>query len=197
MITVVGIDPGLAATGVGIVRGAGSHVDSYSFGNIHTSKHLPLPDRLDRIFSRVMAALQDERPDLLVVEDVFSLEKYPASGIILGKVSGVILLASCRVNVPVVEISVREVKQVLTGNGSATKLQLESAVRHFLNLSEAIRPSHAADAMALALIGLLRYDHMIGQQDMGFSGSSKRNSMSRKMFRTMGLCGKELQGKRV
>ncbi len=94
-------------------------------------------------------------------EDVFSLDKYPASGIILGKVSGVILLTGCQFDVPVIEIPVREAKQVLTGNGNASKAQLEKSVREFLNLSAPIRPSHAADAMALALIGLLRSEHML------------------------------------
>lgn len=92
----------------------------------------------------------------MVVEDVFSLEKYPKSGITLGKVTGAILLAGCQMKMPVVEIPVREAKKVLTGNGKASKVQLERAVRHFLNTNQPIKPHHASDAMALALIGLFR-----------------------------------------
>lgn len=156
MIKVIGIDPGLAATGVGIVRGAGLKVDGYAFGSISTSQQKPLPNRLERIFSKLLQVLQHERPDLMVVEDVFSLEKYPQSGITLGKVCGVILLAGSQAGIPVTEVPVREAKKVLTGNGSASKTQLEQAVRRVLNLSAPIRPYHASDAMGLALIGLYR-----------------------------------------
>ncbi len=92
----------------------------------------------------------------MVVEDVFSLEKYPKSGITLGKVTGAILLAGCEVKIPVIEIPVREAKKVLTGSGRASKVQLERAVRHFLNTDKPIKPHHASDALALALIGLFR-----------------------------------------
>jgi crossover junction endodeoxyribonuclease RuvC len=165
MIKVVGIDPGLAATGIGIVHGDGTRIDSFSCSTIYTDKNLTLPHRLNRIFFKTLTALQNDRPDLLIVEDVFSLEKYPTSGILLGKVSGIILLAGCQMDIPVVEIPVREAKQVLTGNGNATKAQLEIAVRHFLNLTTAIRPSHAADALALALIGFLRYENTRWQEE--------------------------------
>jgi crossover junction endodeoxyribonuclease RuvC len=159
MITVIGIDPGLSATGIGIVRGAGTVVESFSFGSIQTSKNLPLPSRLNQIFSNLLRVLNDEKPDLMVVEDVFSIEKFPNAGITLGKVTGVVLLAGYRQEIPVVEISVRESKQVLTGNGNATKPQLERAVRDLLNLTTPIRPFHASDAMGLALVGLFRHHH--------------------------------------
>ena len=97
----------------------------------------------------------------MVVEDVFSVDKFPNAGIALGKVTGVILLAGCRMEVPVIEVPVRESKQVLTGNGNATKMQLEKAVRSLLNLATPIRPYHASDAMGLALIGLYRYQDQI------------------------------------
>lgn len=158
MIKVIGVDPGLSATGVGIVRGIDLKVDGFSFGSIHTSKNLPLPNRLDQIFSNLLKVLKDEKPDLMVVEDVFSTEKFPNAGITLGKVTGVILLAGCRMEIPVIEVPVRESKQVLTGNGNATKMQLEKAVRRLLNLTTPIRPYHASDALGLALLGLFRYN---------------------------------------
>jgi len=125
MIKIIGIDPGLSATGVGIVRGMGLKIDGFSFGSINTSKNISLPSRLDQIFSNLILVLKDEKPDLMLVEDVFSVEKFPKAGITLGKVTGVVLLAGCRVDVPVAEVSVREAKQVLTGNGNASKMQLE------------------------------------------------------------------------
>ena len=158
MIKVIGIDPGLSATGVGIVRGMGLKIDGFSFDSINTSKNISLPSRLDQIFSSLLLVLKDEKPDLMVVEDVFSVEKFPKAGITLGKVTGVVLLAGCRVDVTVAEVSVREAKQVLTGNGNASKMQLEKAVRRLLNLTKPIRPYHASDAMGLAILGLFRYN---------------------------------------
>ena len=157
MIRIIGIDPGLASTGFGIVRGSGSRVDSHAFGSIRTSAATSLPGRLHHIFSSLHSVLTQEKHDLMVVEDVFSLQRYPKSGISLGQVTGVVLLAAYQAGVPHVAIPVREAKKVLTGNGGASKIQLEKSVRHFLHLSKPITPHHASDAVALALIGLLRY----------------------------------------
>ncbi len=152
----MGIDPGLAATGIGIVAGQGVAVAGYSFGCIRTSKSTRLPQRLDHIFSRLMQVFTAEAPDLVVVEDVFSLKEYPKSGISLGQVSGVVLLAAARTGLSAVQVPVREAKQALTGNGNASKAQLEAAVRRLLGYPSPIRPSHSADALGLAIIGLYR-----------------------------------------
>lgn len=161
MVKIIGIDPGLADTGVGIVSGHGSRIDSYSFGCIHTSRNTSLPGRLGKIFSTLLQLLQSEKPDLMVIEDVYSLNRYPKSGILLGQVTGIIQLAGFHAAVPSVEVSVRETKQILTGNGNAAKHQLEKAVRHRLNHKAQIKPVHASDAAGLALIGLYRYqDHI-------------------------------------
>jgi crossover junction endodeoxyribonuclease RuvC len=157
MIKILGIDPGLAATGIGIVRGSGLKVHGYAYGSISTSKSMPAASRLERIYSRVSRVLADEKPDLMVLEDVFSLEKYPMSGIVLGKVCGVLLLAATQSGVPLAEMPVRQAKQILTGNGNASKEQLERAVRSALSAPAPIRPFHASDALGLALIGLFRH----------------------------------------
>ncbi len=156
MAKIIGIDPGLAATGIGIVAGSARNITGFAYGSIRTSKRMELSHRLDLIFTRILKILETEKPDLMVVEDIFSLKEYPKSGITLGKVAGVILLAGCRSETPSAEISVREAKQVLTGNGNAGKAQLERSVRHRLGVPEPIEPDHASDALALALIGLYR-----------------------------------------
>jgi crossover junction endodeoxyribonuclease RuvC len=158
MTKIIGIDPGLSATGVGIVKGVGLKIGDFSFGSINTPKNMSLPNRLEQIFSNILVVLKDEKPDLMIVEDVFSAAKFPKAGIILGKVSGVVLLAGCQAGIPVTEIPVREAKQILTGNGNASKKQLEKAVRHLLNIKTPIKPYHASDAMGLALLGLFRYE---------------------------------------
>lgn len=162
MIKTIGIDPGLAGTGVGIVKGSGVKVNSFSYSSISTSKTDSLPNRLDRIYSTLLQILEQQQPDCMVVEAAFSLSKYPKSAITLGKVTGVILLASHQADVPVSEVSVRETKQILTGNGNADKQQLEKAIRRLLNMDRPIKPYHASDALGLALIGLFRFRHIEG-----------------------------------
>ncbi|WP_319404638.1 crossover junction endodeoxyribonuclease RuvC [uncultured Desulfosarcina sp.] len=157
MIKVIGIDPGLADTGIGIVRGIGLKVHGYAYGTISTSKEEPTACRLEHIYTKISRVLADEKPDLMVLEDVFSLEKYPKSGIVLGKVCGVVLLAGTQSGVPLIEVPVRQAKQILTGNGKASKLQLERSVRSTLCAPMPIRPFHASDALGLALIGLFRH----------------------------------------
>jgi crossover junction endodeoxyribonuclease RuvC len=156
-IKIIGIDPGLAATGIGVVTGDGRKVADFAYGVIRTHQKATTPARLENIYSRIHELLAVEKPDLIVVEDVFSLDRYPRSGITLGKVSGVILLAAHHVRTDIIEIPVREAKQILTGNGNADKDQLEKAVRRTLGSPNAIRPSHASDALGLALIGMFRY----------------------------------------
>ena len=158
MIKVIGIDPGLADTGIGIVRGSGLHVHGYAYGTVTTSKAEPAACRLEQIYTKISHVLADEKPDLMVLEDVFSLENYPRSGIVLGKVCGVVLLAGTQAGVPLTEVPVRQAKQILTGNGKASKEQLERAVRGALCAPTPIRPFHASDALGLALIGLFRHN---------------------------------------
>ncbi|MFA5903835.1 MAG: crossover junction endodeoxyribonuclease RuvC [Desulfobacula sp.] len=157
MVKVVGIDPGLAGTGIGIVQGDQRDILGYSFGSIATKTKDPIHFRLHEIYSKILNFLSEQKPDIVFIEDIYSLEKYPESGIMLGKVSGVILLAVYKAGLNMEEIPVREVKKIISGNGSADKYQMERAVRNQLNHAQPIRPFHASDALGLALTGYYRY----------------------------------------
>ncbi|MFO7753940.1 MAG: crossover junction endodeoxyribonuclease RuvC [Desulfobacteraceae bacterium] len=161
MIRVVGIDPGLAGTGVGVVTGNGANVTGYAFGSIQTEKNQPVCRRLDTIYSKVTDFIIGQSPDLVIIEDIYSLEKYPGSGIMLGKVSGVLLLASYRSGAAVAEVAAKEAKKVVSASGNADKYQVERSVRHILHHGEKIRPFHASDALALALAGFFRYESYV------------------------------------
>lgn len=156
-IKVIGIDPGLAATGVGVISGRGPDVHDYAYGVIKTDARATTGKRLDKIYLSLRDLFAEQMPDVIVVEDIFSLEKYPQSGILLGKVCGAVMLAAQHMGLDVKEIAVREAKQILTANGNASKAQLEKAVRRTLGRAEQIRPYHSSDALGLALIGLFRY----------------------------------------
>ena len=161
MIKVVGIDPGLAGTGIGVVQGDSKDILGYSFGSISTDSNDPIHLRLNVIYTKITEFLCEQKPDHVVIEDIYSLEKYPGSGIMLGKVSGVLLLAAYKAGLNVEEIAVREVKKIISGNGRADKHQMERAVRHLLGHNEPIRPFHASDALGLALTGYYRCKRML------------------------------------
>ncbi|MBT3387505.1 MAG: crossover junction endodeoxyribonuclease RuvC [Desulfobacula sp.] len=157
LIKIVGIDPGLAGTGIGVIEGNRLEICKYSFGSIATDAKDTIPYRLHRIYSKTLALLCEVKPDVVVIEDIYSLDKYPKSGIMLGKVSGVLLLAAYKAGLNVEEIPVKEAKKIVSGNGSADKFQMERAVRNLLNHSDSIRPFHASDALGLAITGYYRY----------------------------------------
>ncbi len=157
MVKIAGIDPGLAGTGVGVIHGDGVKVSGYSFGSIKTEKKDSIGLRLNIIYSKITEFLKEQTPDLVVIEDIFSLVKYPGSGISLAKVSGVLILASFKTGIEIEEIAVREVKKIISGSGSADKYQVEESVRAILGHDKPIRPFHASDALALALCGYYRF----------------------------------------
>jgi len=157
MIKVVGIDPGLAGTGIGVIEGNSREITGYSFGSISTDAKDPIHFRLHTIYSKILDFLCEQQPGRVVIEDIYSLEKYPGSGIMLGKVSGVLLVAAYKAGLDVEEIPAREVKKIISGNGSADKYQMERSVRNLLKHGEPIRPFHASDALGLAITGYYRY----------------------------------------
>lgn len=157
VIKIVGIDPGLAGTGIGVIEGNRQQICGYSFGSIATDAKDTIPYRLHRIYSKTLELLCEVKPDVVIIEDIYSLDKYPKSGIMLGKVSGVLLVAAYKAGLNIEEIPVREVKKIVSGNGSADKFQMERAVRNLLNHDDPIRPFHASDALGLAITGYYRY----------------------------------------
>lgn len=152
----LGIDPGLAATGYAVIGTLGQAGDLCAWGAIKTSSAQSTPHRLQHIYLGIVDLLVAWQPDILVLEDVFVLDKYPNAAVQLGEVRGVIYLAAQQHGVEVVAFRPTEVKSCLTGNGRASKEQVGSAVRRMLHSKDAIKPDHASDAAALALMALSR-----------------------------------------
>jgi crossover junction endodeoxyribonuclease RuvC len=153
---VIGIDPGLAMTGFGVVENLARGGRACEWGAIRTEPDRPTPLRLKIIYDQLSVLLQNWRPDLLVLEAVFVLKQFPKAAIQLGEVRGVICLAAQEVEIPVLEIKPTEVKSALTGSGRADKEQMKKAIQRILRIEDALRSSHAGDALALALTGLSR-----------------------------------------
>jgi len=150
-VLVLGIDPGTAVTGYGVVRRrGGGGVSLVECGVIRTSQREPLPQRIREIFEGVDALLVRHRPYAVSVEDVFQ-GKNARSALTLGHARGAILLAASLRGVPIAEYAPRQVKKAVVGTGSATKEQVAFMVKQQLRLSEAPAPADAADGVAAAL----------------------------------------------
>lgn len=151
---VVGIDPGLTATGYGIVERIGNRVTPLGWGVIRSGSG-SMAERLDKIYEKIVTVLGEQFPDLVGVEDIFT-GCNPRSGLKLGHARGVILLAAARGGFSVKEYPSATVKQAVVGNGRASKQQVSYMVRKLLNLKDEILPEDAADALAVALCCLIR-----------------------------------------
>ncbi len=155
-VKAIGVDPGLAMTGFGIVEALSRGGKACDWGTIRTESDHPLAFRLKVIYDGIKQLVKRWNPELLVIEDVFVLQQFPKAAIRLGEVRGVICLAAQELNLPVVEVKPTEVKSALTGSGRADKKQMERAIRQLLKIEGTIGSSHAGDALALALTGLSR-----------------------------------------
>jgi crossover junction endodeoxyribonuclease RuvC len=159
LIKAIGIDPGLAMTGFGVVEALPHGGKACDWGAIRTESDCPVPLRLKTIYHRLKGLLEKWQPNLVVIEEVFVLKQFPKAAIRLGEVRGVIYLAAQEMDIPVIEVKPTEVKSALTGSGRADKEQMKKAVRQILRIENPLSSSHAGDALALALTGLSRNEN--------------------------------------
>jgi crossover junction endodeoxyribonuclease RuvC len=152
----LGLDPGLAATGFAVIGSLKQRGDLCDWGAITTRPGTPPEKRLYEIYCAVRELIVQWRPDVIAVEDVYVLSKYPNAAIQLGEVKGAIAIAAAEAHIEYLQVKPTEIKRSLTGNGRATKEQVHRAVQQSLGLTHAISPDHASDAAALALIALSR-----------------------------------------
>jgi crossover junction endodeoxyribonuclease RuvC len=148
MIT-LGIDPGTARLGFGLVR-SGDEPEALDFGVIETSPGTSMQDRLSGIFDAVSALIAQHRPDIMAVEQLF-FARNVTTAIAVGQARGVVLLAAARAGLPVAEYSPSSVKQAIVGYGKADKGQMQEMVRVILGLASPPTPDDAADALAVAI----------------------------------------------
>jgi crossover junction endodeoxyribonuclease RuvC len=150
-VLVLGIDPGTAVTGYGVVaRRGGGAVSLVECGVIRTSAGRPLAERIKEIYLEIDVLLDRHRPFAVSVENVFQ-GKNVRSALTLGHARGAILLAAALRDVVIAEYAPREIKKAVVGTGNATKDQVAFMVKHQLRLKEAPAPADAADGVAAAL----------------------------------------------
>ncbi len=150
--TILGLDPGLADTGFGVVGREGSLVDYRVCGSIKTKAKTNFSKRLLEIYREVSNLLEEYQPDLVVIEKLF-FAKNTKTAIDVGQARGVILLAVAEHKIDLVELTPLQVKQAIASSGQASKRQVGLMVKNFLHLSAVPKPDDAADALAIAIAG--------------------------------------------
>ncbi len=150
---VLGLDPGTATTGYGVVEGDSDQFHMVEYGAILTSAKLAMPERLRLIYLQLTDLLARSQVSAVSVEKLF-FNKNVTTALSVGQARGVALLAAANAEVPVFEYTPLEVKQALVGYGRATKDQIQQMTRMILNLDHTPHPDDAADALAIAICHL-------------------------------------------
>jgi crossover junction endodeoxyribonuclease RuvC len=150
LVIVLGIDPGTANTGYGVVVSRGSTLAALDGGVIQTRPGAPLERRLADIHTRVSDLIKEHRPVALAVEDLY-FGRNVQTAIAVGQARGVVLMSAGLHGVPCFSYTPQVVKQAVCGSGSAGKDQVQRMVGALLSLPEPPQPDHAADALAVAI----------------------------------------------
>ncbi len=147
---ILGIDPGLANTGYGLIKKNQGSISLVDFGCIRTSKGMAFSRRLSVIYNEVSIIIDRYHPKCVSIEGLF-FYKNAKSALLVGQAKGVVLLSAVHQNVPIFEYTPLEVKKAIVGYGSGTKDQIQKMVRLILKLEKKPEPGHAADALAVAI----------------------------------------------
>ena len=150
---VLGIDPGTAATGYGVIERTNGTLRAVDHGCLETRPSLPMPDRLRAIHGLVAELIDTHDPAVMAVERLY-FSRNAQTALAVGQARGVILLAAAEREVPVIEATPNEVKRAVAGYGAAEKGQVARMVQLIAGMAELPQPDDAADALAIAIWGV-------------------------------------------
>ncbi len=147
---IIGIDPGYAITGFGVVDYEGNHFKLVDAGAIETKAGVPFPIRLEKIYDDMMLLIEKYKPDAISIEELFFITNTTtAIGVAQGR--GAVLIAAAKTSTPIYEYTPLQVKQAVVGYGRAEKKQVQMMVQRILNLTKIPKLDDTTDAMALAM----------------------------------------------
>ena len=161
---IVGIDPGLNITGYGVVDFSGREMAIVEAGAIRTNAKASLAERIEQIHRDLGELLVELKPDAAAVEKLYAHYKHPRTAILMAHARGVVLLTCRQAGVAVMDLAATQIKKSLTGNGHASKLQVQRAIQSTCGLKSLPEPPDVADALAIALCG---GKHMTGAGPAG------------------------------
>lgn len=157
---ILGIDPGYAILGYGIIDMKGNHFSVCSYGAITTDASMAMPDRLKHLYTKIMEIIQEYEPDTASIEELF-FNTNTKTAILVGQARGVAILACANSGLEINEYTPLQIKQGLIGYGRAEKKQIQTMVKTILNLKETPKPDDTADALAAAIC----HGHSAGFKD--------------------------------
>lgn len=147
---ILGIDPGTAITGYGVIELKQDNIKSIDCGCITTSKDLEPAQRLNKISHQLTGLIKKYRPDGLAMEELFFFKNLKTA-IRVSQSQGAVLLTAARLKIPIFEYTPLQVKQAITGYGRADKIQIQKMVKQLLKLKKTPRPDDVTDALAIAI----------------------------------------------
>ena len=147
---ILGIDPGYAILGYGIIEMRGNRFKFIDYGAVTTEAGMEMPDRLKVLYNSLMELIGRFEPEVASVEELF-FNTDAKTAILVGQARGVALLAGSNSGLEIAEYTPLQIKQALVGNGRAEKKQVQFMVKTILNLKEAPKPDDTADALAAAI----------------------------------------------
>lgn len=149
-MVILGIDPGIAIVGYGIIECKGNSFKAIDYGCITTDANLMFPDRLKIVYDELNKIIDKYRPEDLAIEELF-FNKNAKTAIKVGQARGVEILAAINNNIGIYEYTPLQIKQAVVGYGRAEKMQVQEMVKFLLNLKEVPKPDDVADALAVAI----------------------------------------------
>lgn len=147
---IIGIDPGFAILGYGVVEMKGNHFDVLDYGAITTESSMEMPERLKHIYSELGGVILRHQPEVAAIEELF-FNKNTKTALMVGQARGVLILACANAGLEIEEYTPLQVKQAIVGYGRADKKQVQLMVKTILNLHEVPKPDDTADALAIAI----------------------------------------------
>jgi crossover junction endodeoxyribonuclease RuvC len=151
MPTVLGIDPGLQRTGYAVIEYNNKEPLIKEAGIVSTKENDPFQIRLKAIYDSLEEVIAEFRPDAVVVENLYSHYSHPVTSVIMGHARGIILLCAAQKNIPVISYASTRIKKTVTGNGRATKMQVQRSIKSLMKLETLPNPPDVADAIAVAM----------------------------------------------
>ena len=149
-MNILGIDPGTAIMGYGLIEQSGNRLKALVYDCWRTPAHTPMPERLLSLYNQIVLFLETYRPDQVAVEELF-FNSNTTTAIAVGQARGIILLAAAQQTIPVYEYTPLQVKQAVVGYGRADKKQVQQMVKSLLGLEKVPKPDDTADALAMAI----------------------------------------------
>ncbi|MBQ2889827.1 MAG: crossover junction endodeoxyribonuclease RuvC [Clostridia bacterium] len=147
---ILGIDPGIAIVGYGVVDKEGNRYKTVAYDAVTTRAHTPLEERLLLVYKGIDEIIKMYKPDAMSIEELF-FNNNAKTAVAVGQARGVILLAAVQNSIPIYEYTPLQVKQALTGYGRASKSQIQQMMKSILGLESVPKPDDVADALAIAV----------------------------------------------